>query len=127
MTPPLTLYLIRGLPGSGKSTLAETLAPEAHFSADLFFEQMGEYQYKPFQRHQAHGWCMDQVAKAMANRTPAIAVSNVFPKRWMLRVYEEMALVFGYSVFVVSCENNYGNVHGCPQEAIDKMKEGWET
>lgn len=63
----------------------------------------------------------------MANRTPTIAVSNVFPKQWMLRVYKEMAQVFGYSVFVVTCENDFGNVHGCPPEAILKMKEGWES
>lgn len=124
--PRKVLYLCRGLPGSGKSTLASQLAPDTNFSADMFFEQSGKYLYDASKIHAAHGWCRDQVTAAMSRNEPVVAVANTFTQSWEMTVYVEMAKYFGYSVFVVTCENDYGNIHNCPPEAIGRMKARWE-
>lgn len=123
---PRVLYLCRGLPGSGKSTLASQLAPLANFSADMFFEQTGKYLYDASKIHSAHGWCRDQVTAAMSRGEPVVAVANTFTQNWEMTVYVEIAKHFGYSVFVLTCENDYGNVHNCPPEAIARMKARFE-
>jgi predicted kinase len=120
------LYLCRGLPGSGKSTLAARLAPKANFSADMYFEQSGQYLYDASKIHAAHGWCRDQVTAAMARGEPEVAVANTFTQSWEMKVFVEIAEHFGYSVFVVHCENDYGNIHNCPPEAIGRMRARWQ-
>ncbi len=120
------LYLCRGLPGSGKSTLAARLAPKANFSADMYFEQSGQYLYDASKIHAAHGWCRDQVAGAMSRGEPVVAVANTFSQNWEMQPYMEMAKQNGYSVFVVFCENDFGNVHGAGPEVNQRMKARWE-
>jgi hypothetical protein len=40
------LIIVRGIAGSGKTTFVKKTFPEAaHYEADMFFEQKGEYKF----------------------------------------------------------------------------------
>ena len=119
-----TLVLCRGIRGSGKSTLAETIAPDANFSADQWFEANGGYD--PRRIEDAHSACRESVSRAMTNGVPVIAVHNTFTRNWEMKPYHEIAQQFGYEVFVVVCENDFGTIHGGGPEVNEKMKARWE-
>lgn len=121
-----TLILLRGLPGSAKSTLARTLAPGANFAADDFFEVEGLYRYDGSKIREAHQSCMDRAETAMAEGVSVVAVHNTFSKAWEARPYLALAANYNYSVFVIECQNDFGNVHGVPASAIQSMRERWE-
>lgn len=121
-----TLFLVRGLPGSGKSTLARILAPSARYEADMYFEQTGAYLFDPSKLASAHAWCQEQTVAAMQRGHPVVAVANTFSQNWEMEVYKASARHYGYSVFVVHCENEFGNIHGCPTEAVQRMRQRWE-
>jgi hypothetical protein len=44
----------------------------------------------------------------------------------MAKPYFDMAAKCGYSVFVVECQNDFGNTHGVPETTIQKMRDEWE-
>jgi len=122
-----TLILVRGLPGSAKSTLAKKLAPDANFAADDFFtDAEGNYNFDPSLIRQAHESCQGRTQMAMLDKEPVIAVHNTFSKAWEAKPYFELAERFGYSVFVVECQNDFGNIHGVPDHVIQKMRERLE-
>jgi predicted kinase len=125
---PQTLVICRGLPGSGKSTLAETLAPGFAFAADDYFtDEEGNYNFDPSKLGEAHNQCARNVKNAMLDGVGVVAVANTFTLRWEADPYFRMAKRYGYSVFVVHCQNDFGNVHGVPEAAIDRMRERWEV
>jgi predicted kinase len=126
-----TLYLIRGLPGSGKSTLAKELDCW-HFEADMFFvdKQTGEYKWDGSKVRDAHKWCQEQVEYVMSKYNEGwddIAVSNTFTRKWEMQPYLDLAEKYGWKVFVLTCENNFGNIHGVGVGIIDNMKRRWEN
>ena len=121
-----TLYIARGLPGSGKSSLVKKLT-EAVYSADDFFtNKKGEYNFNAKLLGKAHEWCWGKVRDAMYLGVQAVAVANTFTQAWEAERYHQIAEEYGYSVFVIECQNDFGNVHDVPQESIDAMKERWE-
>jgi predicted kinase len=120
-----TLYLIRGLPGSGKSTLANALTPHV-FEADQWRERSGEYVFNPAESGDAHADCQRRARAAMADGLTPVAVANTMVKAWEARPYIAWAAEFGYSVFVIECQNAWPNVHDVPDHAIDRMRGNWE-
>jgi tRNA uridine 5-carbamoylmethylation protein Kti12 len=131
------LILLRGLPGSGKSTTAKLLgaggAGTAHFEADMFFMVDGEYKFDVAKIKDAHQWCQSSVEHAMLmNHTTGynstIIVSNTFTQEWEMEVYYNLAKEWGYRVTSLIVENRHEgvNVHGVPQETLDKMKQRFE-
>jgi|TARA_B110000495_G_C22967450_1_gene567523 predicted kinase len=121
-----TLYIVRGLPGSGKSSLAKKVT-EAVYSADDFFtNKKGEYNFNVKLLGKAHEWCWGKVRDAMYIGVQAVAVANTFTQGWEAEKYYQIAEEYGYSVFVIECQNDFGNVHDVPQKSIDAMKERWE-
>ena len=120
-----TLFIIRGLPGSGKSTLAHQISPIV-WEADQFFMVDGNYCFQPELLKQAHTWCQNQVLRSMQDNHPVVAVSNTFTQRWEMQPYLDMAKDHGYSVFTVVCQNNFGNIHGVPEESLERMRSRWE-
>jgi hypothetical protein len=57
-----------------------------------------------------------------------IVVSNTFTQEWEMKPYFDLAKTHGYQVFSIIVENRHGskNVHNCPQETIEKMRERFE-
>lgn len=119
------LKIIRGLPGSGKSTLAKTFKMP-HYEADMFFMEDGEYKFDYGKIKQAHQWCQDQVRKHLSEGQ-SVVVSNTFVKEWEMQPYIDMANEFGHEIEIITTKGNWPNVHGVPQEVIDRMRENWEV
>ena len=121
------LYLLRGLPGSGKSTLARGLGGE-HVEADQYFMSNGEYHFDGSKIKIAHDWCKNQVSDWMFLEIKKIVVSNTFTQEWEMEPYYLLAEELGYQVFSIIVENRHGgkNLHGVPQESLDKMKNRFE-
>jgi len=120
------LYIIRGLPGSGKTTLAHKLSPIV-CEADQYFVRDGVYNFEPTLLKEAHKWCQMQVVQSMQNGAPIIAVSNTSTQKWEYQQYLDWAQQFGYTVFVIVCQNDFGNIHGVPPEATERMRSRWEA
>jgi predicted ABC-type ATPase len=124
-----TLYLIRGIPGSGKSTLARQLVsykdPTYVFEADDYFKKDGEYVFVPTDIDKAHAECQRRVEEMMdidgMGEDSTIAVSNTFTRLWEMQPYK-----YGYTVFTILCQNDFGNVHGVPAGVVQRMKERME-
>jgi len=122
------LFLVRGLPGSGKSTVAAELIGHegVMVAADDYFEKSGEYIFDPSKLPDAHEECRNNVEKAMLADCPKIAVHNTFSQRWEAEPYFALATKHKYSISVVECQSNFGNIHGVPDSTILKMIERWE-
>ena len=121
-----TLYIVRGLPGSGKSSLAKKVTELVYSADDFFTNKKGEYNFNAKLLGKAHEWCWGKVRDAMFLGVNAVAVANTFTQAWEAEKYYQIAEEYGYSVFVIECQNDFGNVHDVPQESIDAMKERWE-
>ena len=121
------LFLLRGLPGSGKSTLAKSI-DGLHFEADQFFIDNGEYRFDSAKLRDAHNWCRHSVMDVMKEGHPKVIVSNTFTQEWEMEPYYLLAEELGYQVFSIIVENRHGgkNLHGVPQESLDKMKNRFE-
>ena len=121
-----TLYIVRGLPGSGKSSLAKKVTESVYSADDFFTNKKGEYNFNAKLLGKAHEWCWGKVRDAMFIGANAVAVANTFTQAWEAEKYYQIAEEYGYYVFVIECQNDFGNVHDVPQESIDAMKERWE-
>lgn len=124
------LTIIRGAPGSGKSTLASILAEANradHIEADMYFiDDDGEYRFVPSRIKAAHNWCRCHAARYMSIGGPVI-VSNTFTQRWEMEPYIHLAEQYGYTVQIIECKANFGNIHGVPDDVVRKMKNRWEV
>ena len=132
-----TLILLRGLPGSGKSTTAKLLGADgagyAHFEADMYFMENGEYKFDPMKIKDAHKWCQNSVEHAMllnytTGYNSTIIVSNTFTQEWEMEQYYKMAESWGYRVYSIIVENRHGGVneHGVPEDKLEQMKNRFE-
>lgn len=119
------LVIIRGLPGSGKSTMAAGLEGFKHYETDMYFMRDGAYHYDKDEVQEAHAWCQMQVYSALDDGNDVV-VSNTFTRRWEMQPYEELAQRFGAVVLVVALTGQYTNVHGVPDEVIERMRARWE-
>lgn len=123
------LLLIRGLPGSGKSTLAKEYVNKGykHFEADMYFiDNEGNYQFQPSCIPSAHKWCQHKVWDELDNGNNVV-VSNTFTQRWEIQPYKDMADELKCEFEVIECFGKYPNIHGVPDEAIQRMQKRWET
>tara|TARA_B100000085_G_C18542691_1_gene512602 strand:- start:772 stop:1224 length:453 start_codon:yes stop_codon:yes gene_type:complete len=143
------LYIIRGLSGSGKSSLGDAITNmiwddslenakvldksrcwrKHYYSADDYFtDEEGNYNFNPNKLKEAHEDCQKNVERAMSlGHVQKIAVCNTFSQAWEAEPYFTLANKYDYSPFVVECQNDFGNVHGVPQETINAMKNRWES
>jgi len=147
--PFMSLYIIRGLPGSGKSTFARRLVGRGnYFEADMYFtDEKGVYRFDPTKLQAAHAWCFSEVQKAMESRytqykdneygfegsylsdLEPVAVCNTFSQLWEMQPYLDLVKRPEYadwSVCIIEMQNNFGNTHGVPTEAIERMRNRWE-
>ncbi len=120
-----TLFLCRGLPGSGKSTLAKLLT-DYICEADDYFMHDGEYKFDAMKLGQAHTYCQEKVRGYMQANRYLIVVSNTFTTNKEMKPYLELCEQYGYTPFVIHCENQFGNVHNVPEEALVRMRARWQ-
>jgi predicted kinase len=121
------LVLFRGLPGAGKSTLAESICDDV-YSADMYFEKNGEYHFDATQLRTAHEWCKSHVEIALHAEVPIIGVANTFTQQWEMDPYFELAKKYNYRISTIIVENRHEstNIHGVPDDAMEKMKNRFE-
>lgn len=123
------LIMIIGAPGSGKTTKAKELqqeSPAVHVEADMYFTDLdGTYKFDPTKLAEAHDFCYNRAFAAMQKGVQVI-VSNTFTKAWERVGYFELARRYGYEVLVIRMKNEYGSVHGVPEEKIKIMRENAE-
>jgi predicted kinase len=128
-TDPI-LFIIRGVPGSGKSSLASCLCDSNNIcEADKFFYDVeGNYKFDAVKLPEAHEWCRSEVEKRMQSKSPRIVVSNTFSREWEMATYVRLAEEYNYKFFSIVTENRHGNsnVHGAPEEIVEKMRERFE-
>ena len=148
-----TLFLIRGLAGSGKSSLAALMTEERGNwveADDYFVTDDGEYNFDPAKLKLAHEECRNRVkhlmersafkrqilllplssGKRTQERRPSntsIYVANTFSQNWEMVPYKVMAKTYGYNVFVIECQNDFGSVHDVPDEVRQRMSDRWEA
>jgi predicted kinase len=129
------LILLRGLPGSGKSTLAkiilqirDTDEPEVLSADDFFMTNNGTYEFDPEKLKEAHNYCQFRCSERMRQQKARIVVANTFTQEWEMKIYFDMAERYNYRVHTVIVENRHGsdNVHGVPEDKLQKMKERFE-
>lgn len=124
-----TLTLIRGLPGSGKSTLAKCFRERdysiRHFEDDMFFIENGKYQYDKTKIQRAHDWCFIKVSYSLSQGVDTI-VSNTFTQIWQMEPYLQLCRDMRYTLNVIECKGQFGNVHNVPEGTLIRFRENWE-
>ncbi len=122
----MELVLIRGLPGSGKSTLAKAMPCHVHLEADMYFvHPYAGYVFEGSKVGAAHGWCQSEARRMLEARRPTV-VSNTFTQKWEMQPYLDMAASLNIPVRVIEAKGNFKNVHGVPEDAIQRMRDRWE-
>jgi len=127
------LYLVRGLSGSGKSTVARALAVsvrggEAIEADEFFVGEDGIYVFDGSRLPEAHQDCLSRAQDLM--EMPGIklvAVANTFSQRWEMEPYIHLADKLGWTVTAIECTGDHGNVHDVPENAIQRMRDRWES
>lgn len=129
------LILLRGLPGSGKSLLASIilqnpagLEPEILSADDFFVDENGNYNFDSEKIKEAHNYCQFRCSERMRQQKSRIVVANTFTQEWEMDIYFDMAKRYNYRVHTVIVENRHGNenIHGVPENKLQKMKERFE-
>jgi len=125
----MVLILIRGISGSGKTTHAKELIKEnptlSHYEADMYFYKNDKYQFDPNKLKQAHHWCKTKTEDCLQNNKSVI-VSNTFTQKWEIEPYIQLGKKYEADIIIKKATGNYKNVHGVPDEALDRMRTRWE-
>lgn len=119
------LILIRGVPGSGKSTLARLFAQAGYswYETDMYWESRGGFD--PAKLSEAHVWCYTQVTNNL-KADNSVVVSNTFIKNWEMAPYIKYAKENDLTFAVIEATGQYQNVHGVPEDKVQRMREMFE-
>jgi predicted kinase len=125
-----TLYVMQGPPGSGKSWMANAIVlyaidctiyatDEYHIDAD------GVYRFKPEMLAEFHARNLQRSCNAMQEGRSVI-VDNTNIAAWQAREYVRYAVAHGVAVVFIRVTGTFPNVHGVPQDIMDKMRGAME-
>ena len=117
-----TLILIRGLPGSGKTTIAKTFGVPMFEADDWFTNSDGTYTFDPTQLQKALSNCGIR-AFAHLDKGLDCVVANTFSMQWEAQPYIDYCKKHGHTIKVIEAKGTYQNVHGVPNNVIEKMKQ----
>ena len=125
------LILIRGVSGSGKTTLAHKLklSPDDHHvyaADDYFYDCDGSYHFDPHFLGEAHTACLSKTMEAMRQEADRVIVHNTFTRNSEMEPYNVWAKRYGYTICVIRMENDFGNTHNVPEQALKRQKERFE-
>ena len=81
----------------------------------------GEYKFDQSKLKDAHARCQLLTEKALQLDWTVI-VSNTFTTKKELKPYFDLAKKFEIIPQVILCQNQFGNVHGVPDEVLKRMK-----
>lgn len=121
------LVIMRGPSGSGKSTYAKKHFPGAVMcSADSYFSRSGEYKFDRNKLGAAHGYSKGKCETSLKKGVPLVVVDNTNTTLREMKPYVKLAQKYGYSVRFVRLETPVSvaagrNVHGVPEEAVERM------
>lgn len=129
------MILFRALPGAGKTTIGEKLVKLGGWNfvgpleADSYFKVDGFYRFEPALLPKAHSACQD-AAKTWIDRghTPVVANTCTVLGAFGLAPYLEMGANRVVAIDLFDNGGDFGstNVHGVPQNAIARMRDGFE-
>lgn len=123
---PIDLIIIRGLPGSGKSTAARQFENHLHYEPDhLFCDTQGRYKFDLQLWDQAQRFVFQLADFALARREQVV-VTDVFPRLDQIAPYADLAKQHGASFGVITCTEQFGNVHNVPITVVEQMRSQFE-
>ena len=123
------VLFIRGICGSGKSTIAKKIASKDNYiilEADMYFEITGKYYFVKAGLYQAHEWCYTTFCVLLNQNFRNVIVSNTFSQWWEIEKYIKFCEDHKIEYKILKATGEYENIHGCPQETINRMKVRWE-
>lgn len=123
------LVILRGRPGSGKSTLAKSseFIRHTNYEADMYFidPDTQQYNFDATKLYQAHMWCQRKTRESLENGV-SVVVSNTFTTMKEMKEYIAMAEELKIPLRVIKVIGNFQNVHGVPEEALQRMRDRWQ-
>ena len=134
------LCLIIGLPGSGKSTLGNQLKDYLNLRKDRRNESLTvlretdeyfvdpyskKYVFEPEKLGEYHALCR-LLTEGDLKEGLNVILTNTNITKWERSKYFDIARRTKCIVRIIIMRNNYGNVHGVPQEKINQMKERFQ-
>jgi broad-specificity NMP kinase len=119
--------ILKGIPGCGKSTVAKMIAGETgsvHEADSFFYDDEGNYNFDFKLLGKAHMQCLANFTKDIEAGVPRVIQSNTNTSLKAYKDYMKVAKDNGYKVTVMVVENHHGgeNIHGVPQEALERME-----
>jgi predicted kinase len=85
----------------------------------------GEYKFNPNILGAAHFWCQKSVENDMkAGKNVIVSNTSLTPKE--RRPYIKLAKDYGYEIEVIECNGGFKNIHGVPDETIERMKKKYK-
>ena len=87
----------------------------------MFWDKDGKHCYDASRLLEAHTWCQRMAAHHMSNGYDVV-VANTFTRRAELEPYLRLASKYGYTVQEIVCRGEFVNVHGVPDEYVQRKR-----